>query len=194
MFFKYLPSAPRPVTVYKAPGITVDVSSSGLHQVVLSRLDHRGSGTLRCEVLSDHTFEKDAKDANLTVVDPPSHGPTITGVRERYKIGDLLLVNCSAGHSHPATLLSWAINGERASHETVVQYPGHRDKEGCTASWSGLQMVLTHAHFRNGVLRLMCRASIPRVYASSAHVDIPDPDHRQPYPPPLEGASTGAAP
>lgn len=192
MFYKYLPGSPRPKTVYDVPGITVDVASSNRHQVVLSHVDHRASGIMRCEVLTDSPFEQVTRDANLTVVDPPSRGPSITGRREKYQIGDLLLLNCSAGHSYPATTLTWGINGEKAAlHETVVQYPGHKDSQGCTASWSGLQMVLTHSHFRNGVLTLRCTASIAHVYRSSAQVVVPDPDYRPPYPPPLEGASTG---
>ncbi|XP_063850798.1 uncharacterized protein LOC135094551 [Scylla paramamosain] len=191
MFYKYLSASPTPVTTYEAPGIAVDVSASSLEQVVLSRVDHRASGTLRCEVLTDIFFEQVTRDANLTVVDPPSRGPVITGRKESYRIGDLLLLNCTAGHSFPATSLAWAINGEKASHETVVQYPGHTDSQGCTASWSGLQMVLRHAHFRKGVLSLTCTASIAHVYRKSTQVVVADPSYRPPYLPPLEGASTG---
>ncbi|XP_045124486.1 uncharacterized protein LOC123512264 [Portunus trituberculatus] len=191
MFFKYVIGNPTPVTIYEAPGISVDVSASSLQEVVLSRVDHRASGTLRCEVLTDRLFEQVTRDANLTVVDPPSRGPVITGRKEKYRIGDLLLLNCTAGHSFPATSLTWAINGEKASHETVVHYPGHTDAHGCTASWSGLQMVLRHAHFRKGVLSLTCTASIAHVYRKATQVVVADPSYQPPYLPPLEGASTG---
>ncbi|XP_069956673.1 uncharacterized protein [Cherax quadricarinatus] len=190
MFFNYVPNNSQIKSVYATPGITVDEGISTLHEVVLSHVDHRASGKLRCEVLAN-TFEQDTMDANMTVIDIPARGPTITGRRENYQVGDLLLLNCSSPYSYPATTLAWHINGHLASRETVVVYPGETDSDGCEASWSGLQMLLQHEHFQQGVLILRCTASILHVYRLSTEVIITDSTYIESSP--REGASTGGA-
>ncbi|XP_042886739.1 uncharacterized protein LOC122262676 [Penaeus japonicus] len=173
LFFKYAPSNSHRKTVYDAPGITVDKRISTLHEVILSHVDHRASGKMRCEVVADQpSFEKDTMEANFTVVDPPARGPDITGARESYTVGQLLLLNCSSSFSYPPTTLSWVINGQKALRETVVVYPGDTDSEGREASWSGLQMRLRPEHFREGVLVLRCIATILHVYNISSEILI----------------------
>ncbi|KAK8728049.1 hypothetical protein OTU49_009362, partial [Cherax quadricarinatus] len=78
-----------------------------------------------------------------------------------------------------------------ASRETVVVYPGETDSDGCEASWSGLQMLLQHEHFQQGVLILRCTASILHVYRLSTEVIITDSTYIESSP--REGASTGGA-
>ncbi|XP_042227896.1 uncharacterized protein LOC121870197 isoform X2 [Homarus americanus] len=130
-------------------------------------------------------------DANMTVIDIPARGPTITGRRDIYHVGDLLLLNCSSPYSFPPTTLSWHINGHLASRETVVVYPGETDSEGCEASWSGLQMRLHRDHFQEGVLILRCTASILHVYRLSTEVMITDSNYIESSP--RESPSTGDA-
>ncbi|XP_071531963.1 uncharacterized protein [Panulirus ornatus] len=192
MFFNYVPKNAHPKSVYATPGITVDERISTLHEVVLSHVDHRASGKLRCEVLADKpSFEQDTMDANMTVIDIPARGPTITGRRDSYRVGDLLLLNCSSPHSFPPTTLTWHINSHQASRETVVVYPGETDTEGCETSWSGLHMLLQREHFQQGVLMLRCTASILHVYRLSTEVMITDSHYVESSP--REGASTGGA-
>ncbi|XP_047477885.1 uncharacterized protein LOC125031267 [Penaeus chinensis] len=191
LFFKYLPIN-NMKTVYETPGITVDKRISTLHEVILSHVDHRASGKMRCEVVADQpSFEKDSMAANITVVDPPPRGPDISGARDSYTIGELLLLNCSSSFSYPPTNLSWVINGQKALRETVVVYPRDRDSEGRESSWSGLQMCLRREHFRNGVLVLRCIATILHVYNISSEIRITDSSYIQSAP--REGASTAGA-
>lgn len=45
------------------------LEASGLYEVILSHVDHRASGKLRCEVLAEFpSFEQDTMDANMTVI------------------------------------------------------------------------------------------------------------------------------
>lgn len=41
----------------------------------------------------------------------PEDGPTISGVKPQYQVGDDVNVTCSAGPSKPAASLRWYING-----------------------------------------------------------------------------------
>ncbi|XP_071531896.1 uncharacterized protein [Panulirus ornatus] len=190
MFYNYVPKNSQPKSVYAAPGITVNISS--LNEVILSHVDHRASGKLRCEVLADKpSFEQDTKDANMTVIAEPSHGPRITGARGPYRVGHLLLLNCSSPFSYPPTTLTWHINGHQASQETVVVYPGETDGQGREASWSGLHMWLQGQHFQRGILVLRCTATILNVYKKSSEVIIADSSYIESSP--REDASTAGA-
>ncbi|XP_042206075.1 uncharacterized protein LOC121855256 [Homarus americanus] len=191
MFFNFVPSNSHPKSVYPVRGIVVHVQESTLNEVVLT-VDHRASGILRCELLAT-TFEQDTKQDNMTVVDVPSRGPSITGQRGNYHVGDLLLLNCSSPFSYPPTALTWDINGLQAGgpREIVVTYPGEWDGEGRVSAWSGLHMWLRAHHFREGVLVLRCTASILHVYRVSTELIITDGNYMQTSP--REGASTGGA-
>lgn len=57
----------------------------------------------------------------------PLKGPSITGNENRsaYRVGDLLLLNCSSTFSYPPTTLSWDIDGHKVSKGAVhSQRPG----------------------------------------------------------------------
>ena len=45
----------------------------------------------------------------------PEDGPTISGVKPQYQVGDDVNVTCSAGPSKPAASLRWYINGHEVS-------------------------------------------------------------------------------
>lgn len=52
----------------------------------------------------------------------PVKGPTITGNENRsaYRVGDLLLLNCSSTYSYPPTTLTWDIDGHKVSKVTLA--------------------------------------------------------------------------
>ncbi|XP_069960177.1 uncharacterized protein [Cherax quadricarinatus] len=188
MFFNFVPSNFQPKSVYPAPGIVVHERLSTLHEVVLT-VDHRASGTLRCEILAN-TFEQDTMDAAITVIEVPSRGPSISGQRGEYQVGDLLLLNCSCPFSYPPTTLTWDINGRQVGpRETVVTYPGDNDGTGRVSARSGLHMWLHAHHFSHGALVLRCTASVLHVYRVSTELVITD--GRSLHTSPREGASTG---
>ncbi|XP_064116611.1 uncharacterized protein LOC135222455 [Macrobrachium nipponense] len=164
---------------------------STLHQVFLSQVDHRASGTIRCEVLVVPKFEQATMETNFTVIAQPDRGPSITGRQGPYQVGDLLLLNCSSPPSFPPTTLSWDIDGRKASQETVILYPGETDSLGRVSSWSGLQMWLSHHHFSRGILVLRCTASILDYYSRSSEIAITSADYVDVVP--RERASTGGA-
>ncbi|XP_069190282.1 uncharacterized protein [Procambarus clarkii] len=188
MFFNYVPSNSQPKSIYPAPGILVHVGVSTLHEVVLT-VDHRASGILRCELLAT-TFEQDTMEAAMTVIEVPTRGPSVSGQRGDYQVGDLLLLNCSSPPSYPSTTLTWDINGRQTGpRETVVTYPGESDGSGRVSAWSGLHMWLHAHHFTHGALVVRCTATILHVYRVSTELVITD--GRSLHTSPREGASTG---
>ena len=61
--------------------------------------------------------------------DLPTHGPSITGGRERYRIGDLIQLNCTSPGTVPPPKLTWYIDGEKVS--ALLVHRRRRNRE-CT--------------------------------------------------------------
>ena len=55
-------------------------------------------------------FATDTKFGDLLVVVGPKKGPIITGAKERYSIGDKVMMNCTVEKTKPAANISWYIN------------------------------------------------------------------------------------
>ncbi|CAK1601196.1 unnamed protein product [Parnassius mnemosyne] len=100
----------------------------------------------------------------MIIVALPDHGPTITGSRMRYQIGDRVQVNCTSGRSRPATRLAWYINGEPAPSATVLQPVIYKDGDGLETTSLALDFKVKPKHFRKGDLKLKCLATIATVY------------------------------
>lgn len=87
----------------------------------------------------------------------PDRGPTITGSRLRYQIGDRVQANCTSGRSRPATRLAWYINGEPAPLG-ATQTPTHeRHEDGLETTSLALDFKVKPKHFRKGDLKLKVR-------------------------------------
>nr|CAD7443396.1 unnamed protein product [Timema bartmani] len=108
----------------------------------------------------------------------PVDRPVITGVRPRYKPGEVLHGNCSSSWSRPAARLAWFINGEQAPVSTLVAHPTLKEPGGDKElSVLGLRILLTHAHFPSGRLKIRCTGSLAHLYwqstENSVEVDRP---------------------
>ncbi|XP_047737145.1 uncharacterized protein LOC125178126 [Hyalella azteca] len=176
-FYQYSPAMSPPKRQFDVPGIVINMHESGLENVVLARVDHRASGELRCEAVSEQSFEKDSKASNFTVIDLPVRAPKITGRTSGYTVGDLLLLNCTSPASHPPATHHWHINGRQASTETVIKFPGREDGYGRTSSSSGLQMFLRPQHFMKGALVIGCAARVLHLRDQLAEEIIMDARH-----------------
>ncbi|XP_023209982.1 uncharacterized protein LOC111612923 [Centruroides sculpturatus] len=104
-------------------------------------------------------------DSNLML---PEDGPTITGIKPQYQIGDEVNVTCSAGPSKPAATLKWYINGKEApvSYETRTRPLRHKDR--LQISTLGLNFEARPVHFWNGSMKLRCTAVISQAYSMSS--------------------------
>lgn len=89
----------------------------------------------------------------------PDHGPTITGSRLRYQIGDRVQVNCTSGRSRPATRLAWYINGEPAPPIALVPPTHEKHEDGLETTSLALDFKVKPKHFRKGDLKLKVRGT-----------------------------------
>ncbi|KAG8222365.1 hypothetical protein J437_LFUL002984 [Ladona fulva] len=70
------------------------------------------NGNFSCEVSADAPSFSTAIDSQqLLVATLPTADPFLVTDKDKYKVGDLLLANCTAAPSRPAAIISFSING-----------------------------------------------------------------------------------
>ena len=56
-------------------------------------------------------------------IDLPDEKPRITGIKEKYQIGETLEALCTSWQSHPPANLTWFINEEKVRlNQTTINY------------------------------------------------------------------------
>ncbi|XP_063626103.1 uncharacterized protein LOC134797686 [Cydia splendana] len=164
-FFRHVPKDTEPRRKFPLPGVDVERSSTNGANVTLFPAILETGGRYRCEVSGERPLFPTVSDhSDMTVVALPNHGPTITGSKLRYQIGDRVQVNCTSGRSRPATRLAWYVNGEPAP-PAALQPPVHETHpDGLETTSLELDFKVKPKHFRRGDLKLKCLATIATVY------------------------------
>ncbi|XP_047740903.1 uncharacterized protein LOC125179318 [Hyalella azteca] len=156
-FYELLPSRAQPTKRYSFPGIAVDVSTCRSTNLLL--------------------YHTNSMQANMTVVEVPSWGPVVVGVRdnEEVAVGHILGLSCSIALTEPPATLSWLINGQSAaSHRVpapVVQTYKHMHRPEIR---SDVRLYLSESMFQRGALRLTCRAVLEDVFLREARLTLHD--------------------
>merc|ERR1719242_2040757 len=112
--FRYIADEQPPTKVFKLDNFDVDGLLSDGRTLFLRNVNFHNSGSYSCEVVADSTFLTLIKSAHMQVVDLPDEKPRITGIKEKYQIGETLEALCTSWQSHPPANLSWFINEEKA--------------------------------------------------------------------------------
>ncbi|XP_045534534.1 uncharacterized protein LOC106714087 [Papilio machaon] len=164
-FFRHVPRDVEPRRKFLLPGVDVEQSSPNGSNITLFPAVLETGGRYRCEVSGERPLFPTVSDhADMIIVALPEHGPTISGSRLRYQIGDRVQVNCTSGRSRPATRLAWYINGEPAPPATVLTPVTYKDDDGLETTSLALDFKVKPKHFRKGDLKLKCLATIATVY------------------------------
>eukprot|EP00090_Calanus_glacialis_P017519 TRINITY_DN27267_c0_g1_i1.p1 TRINITY_DN27267_c0_g1~~TRINITY_DN27267_c0_g1_i1.p1 ORF type:complete len:311 (-),score=17.10 TRINITY_DN27267_c0_g1_i1:434-1366(-) len=128
---------------------------SGSLSVILRSVSLFSAGLFGCEVSADYPeYDTDIRRKHLHVFVSPSSRPHVTGLQTRYKPGDVLNITCLSADSFPAANISWFINGNKASSNTVDNTTVKTEKSGLLSSYSQLSMLATDK------LIIKCVASI----------------------------------
>ncbi|XP_043064342.1 uncharacterized protein LOC108098165 isoform X1 [Drosophila ficusphila] len=165
-FYRYTPKETPPMKVFHFPGVKVRRVSSNESQVVLDAVTMATSGKYSCEVSADApSFHTLIAAAELEVIETPHNAPFITGIRPRYRVGDILRGNCTSRHSRPAANLTWTVNNEEVNPALVRHHKILRDaRNDMETAIVGIHFVVTDQHFDNGKLKLRCSAQLHDVY------------------------------
>ncbi|XP_034666259.1 uncharacterized protein LOC117900139 isoform X2 [Drosophila subobscura] len=177
-FYRYTPKETPPMKVFHFPGVKVRRVSSNESQVVLDAVTMATSGKYSCEVSADApSFHTLIAAAELEVIETPHNAPFITGIRSRYRVGDILRGNCTSRHSRPAANLTWTVNNEEVNPSHVRHHKIVVDtRNDMQTSIVGIHFVVTDQHFDNGKLKLRCSAQLHDVYWKTTEKTILEAD------------------
>ncbi|KAG7187930.1 hypothetical protein KM043_013894 [Ampulex compressa] len=166
-FYSFTPGMEPPIITFPVDGVQVDVRKSGSTRVtIFSQKDESGgtvslSGSYGCEVSTEGpTFLTAYGVSNMTVA---IHGPPrILGVQASYKLGDNLRAECISARSYPPAELLFFLNENEVPME---QSSNQVDKLSDQTSISRLLLILRleRHHFPGGILRLVCRSTLPDI-------------------------------
>ncbi|XP_048505109.1 cell adhesion molecule 2-like [Athalia rosae] len=169
-FYRLVPRDKPPVQVFELSGVSVDIANSTERSVVLRNVDLSSTGRYRCEVSAEApSFQTVSDHADMTVVVLPREGPHISGRLSRYRVGDVVRINCTSAPSKPAAMLTWFINGEPADAR-YLRGPPHItgvDADGLETAMLGLQFQITSEHIKRGDMKFECLSTIGTVYEKS---------------------------
>ncbi|XP_076639522.1 uncharacterized protein LOC143351631 isoform X1 [Colletes latitarsis] len=172
-FYRYAPKETPVVKTFPIGNLTVKRSESNATQVGLTNLELDAAGEYSCEVSADASFHTAIVYATMNVVELPSQGPSIHGLRRKYRIDDMLRLNCTSGRSKPAANLTWYINDRQPLKSYVRTYsPLDTNESEWQISQIGLQFLVTHDHFTVGKLKIRCSASIYDIYWQSTEISV----------------------
>lgn len=184
-FYRYAPKETPVVKTFPIGNLTVKKTESNATQVALTKLELDAAGMYSCEVSADEpSFHTAIVYATMNVVELPSQRPSIHGLRRKYRMEDMLRLNCTSGRSKPPANLTWYINDGPAMKSHVRTYSPLDTNESEQVSQIGLQFLVSHDHFTSGKLKIRCSASIYDIYWQSTEVsaeeDRPKVIHYEP--------------
>lgn len=170
-FYRYVPKDWPPGQFLPISGIRVDLSKSGMNSVFLKYIDINTAGVYRCEVSAEApSFVTEECEKQLQVTVLPTSGPQISGVRPEYRIGDKVNLNCTSARSKPAAKLRWYVNNREAKPEEYELSNATRvlHQDNLETSSLILRFMALDKHFRSGVIRVKCTATVVHTTSNEA--------------------------
>ncbi|XP_053958447.1 uncharacterized protein LOC128863348 [Anastrepha ludens] len=178
-FYSFTPKETPAIKVYQITGVRVERSASNESQLVLDSVTVSTTGKYSCEVSADApSFHTEISAGELEVVEVPGKDPIITGIRPRYRVGDIVRGNCTSRHSKPAANLTWTINGRETNPSHIRHHKPLREARELETAISGIHFVVTPQHFSGGKLKIRCTAHIHDVYWKSTEKSIEEERHK----------------
>jgi len=170
--FRFIADETPPTKVFKLDHFDVDGLLSDGRTLFLRNVNFHNSGSYSCEVVADTTFLTLIKSAHMQVVDLPDEKPRITGIKEKYQIGETLEALCTSWQSHPPANLTWFINEEKARDDYLRPQKIREEYDDTFTSVLGLRFEISRHHFKQGVIRLKCSSSLLTIYWQSSMVEL----------------------
>lgn len=173
-FYRYTPTDSPPYKIFPLLGLNVDSIHSNSTHLYLVQVDSSVGGKYSCEVSADApSFHTALVTGETNVVEIPSHTPTISGIKPKYRLGDTLRGNCTSKDSKPAANLTWYINSELAEFKYVKPLRKYRTgRNDLETSQIGLRFTVGRHHFENGRLKIRCVASVYSIYWKSTEKSV----------------------
>jgi len=134
-FYRVVPNETPRTRVFPVSALAVDMLNSNESMVSIRDVKRANTGTYRCEVSAEAPdFETDYREANMSVIDLPFHGPIIVNVQKSYLPGEAVALNCTSAPSNPMANLKWYIDGQLAAERYIRRYTDANVGVGSEAS------------------------------------------------------------
>jgi len=160
-FFRFKPNEEKP-RIYQLEGLYIDNFSSPT-LLKVKNVSFETSGKFRCEVTGGPPGYKTAAfNTDITVVDLPDNGPTITGVKPRYFWGDEVRAACSSDNSFPRPKIKWWINDDAADTKNI---------RTVDSGYTTLLRFKIKTRNSTSKLRLKCTVELLDLYWKSSEVE-----------------------
>ncbi|XP_064072153.1 uncharacterized protein LOC113401412 [Vanessa tameamea] len=167
-FCRYSPKDVPPLKIFPIRGIEVDREASDWEKVTIKAVTNTANGRYTCEVSADApSFITSQMQGMLYVVDLPQDYPELNGLKNYYKPGMKLKVECISRNSLPPANISFFINDERAHSKHVWHKVSGGTNGSLWTAYSTIQFVVQNHHFINDKLRIRCTAFIYSIYSKS---------------------------
>ncbi|PZC85111.1 uncharacterized protein LOC110384399 [Helicoverpa armigera] len=167
-FCRYSPRDVPPLKIFRIPGIEVDREGSDAEKLTIQAATQTASGRYTCEVSADApSFQTAQVHTHMYVVVLPKSGPSMHGLKRRYRPGMKLKVECISRHSLPAANLSFFINNDAALSQHVLHRVDGETVGGPMTAYSTIQFVVQKHHFVRGKIKIRCTASVYSIYLQS---------------------------
>uniref|UniRef100_A0A182YDI6 Uncharacterized protein n=1 Tax=Anopheles stephensi TaxID=30069 RepID=A0A182YDI6_ANOST len=115
-FFRYTPKEIPALKSFVVAGLSVERPQSNGSHLTLMAVEPTATGKYSCEVSADlPSFDTMIVSSEMEVVDVPVTKPLITGIKQFYRIGDVVLGNCTSYNSKPAANLTWLLDDKKFS-------------------------------------------------------------------------------
>lgn len=163
----------------------LQISTLGLNFEARPKHFQNGSMKLRCTAVISQAYSMSSEE--IIVGDNArasgfhsgliGDGPTITGGKPKYQVGDEVNVNCTSAKSKPPAELLWFINdqpviNERRGSTRLTHYPTMKFPDGLEVNILGLNFRVQSDHFQKEEMRLKCTATLSKVINMSSEETI----------------------
>ncbi|KFM69186.1 hypothetical protein X975_26567, partial [Stegodyphus mimosarum] len=119
--------------------------------------------TLRSEEITISNNTTKAGTASNAGFESMKDGPTISGGKNEYQVGEIVDVNCTASRSQPPAELHWYINDKEVRNDSLVHRPPIEYSNGEVSTVLGLRFEVKSRHFQKNEMRLRCTATLSEV-------------------------------
>ncbi|XP_037504434.1 uncharacterized protein LOC119379258 [Rhipicephalus sanguineus] len=162
-FYSYDRQADPPSRSYRVPGVHVDHAQSSEGFVRLLDADIRTRGVYRCDLALEPGVVPQHAQLQVRVVAADLQGPTLTGIKARYRIGERINATCSSGLSSAGPTLHWLINDREPNEQETEQRVELVRVGNLEERRQQLALRARDQHFVNGVMRISCIMDVPEL-------------------------------
>ncbi|CAG7827764.1 unnamed protein product, partial [Allacma fusca] len=111
-FYRYVPKEVPPQQVFQQGHISVDMTGSNDHVVILREVSFEISGKFKCVVSAELTFQTIEATQELIVVAVGYASPALFLDQDSYQVGETGRANCSLENTSPTANITWFLNDQ----------------------------------------------------------------------------------